>query len=82
MCGAVLQTMFDRYGKHVWCKYGFIDAFHPGEDWYSRDVIGIDLGIMLLMAENARSGAVWHAVMSMPEAQRGMQTAGLRLIGG
>lgn len=71
-CTAVLQAMLDRYGDKVWGCYGFVDAFHPRDGWYSPDVIGIDLGIMLLMAENARSGAVWAAVMSTPEAQRGL----------
>lgn len=79
-CGAVLQTMFDRYGDQIWTKFGFVDAFHPKEGWVNPDVIGIDLGIMLLMAENARTGSVWNSVMSSPEAQRGMQSAGLRLL--
>ncbi len=77
-CGSVLQNMKDEYGDHVWCRYGFRDAFHPKEGWYSPDVIGIDLGIMVLMAENARHASVWKAVMSTPEAQRGMKLAGLR----
>lgn len=78
MCGAVLQNMYDRYGPNVWSKYGFVDAFHPGERWYSRSVIGIDLGIMLLMTENVCTGSVWNAIMSTPEARRSMEAAGLR----
>jgi hypothetical protein len=78
-CGAVLQNMFDTYGTS-WSKYGFVDAFQPGAGWYSPCVIGIDLGIMLLMAENTRSGAVWDAIMSTPEAQRGMEAVGLKLL--
>ena len=79
-CGAVLQNMLDRYGAQVWSKYGFVDAFQPDAGWFSRYVIGINLGIMLLMAENSRSGAVWSAVMSSPEARRGMDSVGLRAI--
>jgi hypothetical protein len=82
LCGAVLEAMRERYGDKVWCKYGFVDAFHPKEDWFSPDAIGIDLGIMLLMAENARSGAVWQAVMSTREAQRGVEATGLNLMRG
>ncbi len=74
-CLLVLRTMLDRYGKGAWGRYGFVDAFHPGEGWYNPDVIGIDLGIMLLMAENYRTGSVWEAVMSTPEAKRAMQLA-------
>ena len=32
-----------------------MDAFHPQAGWYGPDVLGIDLGIMLLMAENLRT---------------------------
>jgi hypothetical protein len=59
-----------------------VDAFHPGENWYSRDVIGIDQGIMLLMAENARSGAVWESVMATPQARRAFEAAGLAKVSG
>lgn len=76
-CGSVLQNMFDRYGDKIWSKYGFVDAFHPQEKWYSRYILGIDQGIILLMAENARNGAVWSAIMSTPEARRAMDAAGL-----
>ena len=80
LSGAVLQNMFENYGDHIWTKYGFRDAFHPKAGWYSPDVIGINLGITLLMAENLRTGAVWNAVMAMPEARRAMDAAGLRLV--
>ncbi len=76
-CTAVLRNMLRRYGGRVWGRYGFVDAFQPDLEWYSRDVIGIDQGIMLLMAENARSGKVWEAVMSAPETRRAMQAVGL-----
>ena len=76
-CEIVLQTILDRYGMRAWGKYGFVDAFHPEQGWFSPDVIGIDLGIVLLMIENLRSQSVWQAVMATPEAQRGMRVAGL-----
>jgi hypothetical protein len=39
-------------------------------------VIGIDVGIMLVMAENLRSGLVWRNFMRAPEVRRGMELAG------
>ena len=36
--------------------------------WYDSDVLGIDLGISLLMAENFRTGFVWKTFMQNPEA--------------
>jgi hypothetical protein len=38
--------------------------------------VGIDTGISMLMAENARSGFVWSTFMQSPEAKRGMARAG------
>lgn len=76
-CLEVLEGTMAKYGDRVWGRYGFSDAFHPEANWTSPDVLGIDLGIMLIMAENFRTGAVWEAMMSNPEAQRGMKAAGL-----
>ena len=47
----VLRNIHDHYPK-AWCRYGFVDAFNPLTDWYDSDVIGIDTGITMLMAEN------------------------------
>ncbi len=73
----VLRTIHDRYPKAL-CRYGFVDAFNPLKDWYDTDVIGIDTGITILMAENARTGFVWETFMKNPEAQRGMELAGFK----
>jgi hypothetical protein len=77
-CGAVLQNMIDKYGDKVWTKFGFVDAFHPKEKWYSKYTIGIDQGILMLMVANARDGAVWRSIMKAPEASRAMLAVGLR----
>ena len=65
-------------GERVWGRYGFADAFNPQTGWVAGDVIGIDQGIMLVMAENLRSGLVWANFMRAPEVQRGMRLAGFR----
>ncbi len=72
----VLKTIRSRYGA-AWSKYGFVNAFNPLTNWYDPDVIGIDTGITMLMAENLRTGFVWETFMKTSEAQRGMQRAGL-----
>lgn len=76
----VLRTIHDRYPK-AWCRYGFVDAFNPLTGWYDTDVIGIDTGITMLMAENARTGFVWNTFMKNPEAQKGMEIAGFKPYG-
>ena len=75
----VLRTIHDHYPK-AWCRYGFVDAFNPLTEWYDTDVIGIDTGITMLMAENARTGFVWETFMKNPEAQRGMEIAGFQAL--
>ena len=55
-----------------------MDAFNPLKNWFDTDVIGIDTGITMLMAENARTGFVWDTFMRNPEAQRGMAIAGFK----
>jgi hypothetical protein len=72
----VLKTIRNRYPS-AWSKYGFVNAFNPLKNWYDSDVIGIDTGITLLMAENLRTGFVWDAFMKTAEAQRGIRRAGL-----
>ena len=73
----VLRTIHDHY-PNAWSRYGFVDAFNPLTDWYDTDVIGIDTGITMLMAENVRTGFVWNTFMKNPEAQRGMEIAGFK----
>src|ERR1700683_4752614 len=73
----VLRNIKDHYGR-AWSKYGFINAFNPLKNWYDTDVVGIDLGISMLMAENVRTGFVWNTFMKNQEAQRGMERAGLK----
>jgi hypothetical protein len=72
----VLRNIRSRYGTNAWTQYGFVDAFNPVTGWYDTDVVGIDIGISMVMAENARTSFVWDTFMKNPEAQRGMQKAG------
>jgi hypothetical protein len=79
-CMQVLRNLRGRYKDKVWRKYGFIDAFNPLTGWYDADVLGIDLGITMLMAENQRTGFVWEQFMKNAEAQTAMQKVGFRSI--
>ncbi len=76
-CLRVLRSL-QRLGDRVYGRYGFRDAVHPAGNWYDPDVLGIDLGISALMAENLRTGMVWSTFMQNPEATRAMQLAGFR----
>ncbi len=79
-CLDVLRFMRARYPQ-AWGRYGFVDAFNPEARWYNPDVLGIDLGIGVIMAENLRSELVWQTFMRNAEADRAMQLAGFRANG-
>ncbi|MEK6281000.1 MAG: glucoamylase family protein [Acidobacteriota bacterium] len=74
---AALRAMKDKYGQKVYGKYGFVDAFNPNTSWIDSDVIGINAGIILLSAENARTGNVWKWFLRNSEIPRAMNLAGL-----
>ena len=76
-CLRVLKNIKAHYPK-AWSRYGFVDAFNPLKGWYDSDIVGIDTGITMLMAENLRTGFVWETFMKNPEAQRGMANAGFK----
>jgi hypothetical protein len=75
-CLTALRKMKAVGGASVWGRYGFSDAFNPQTGWVAPDVIGINVGITLVMAENLRSGLVWKNFMRAPEVRRGMRLAG------
>ncbi|WP_158942430.1 glucoamylase family protein [Granulicella sp. S190] len=75
-CVRVLRALRDNFGKDAWGRYGFCDSFHPELHWYDPDVLGIDLGISVLMAENLRSAFIWDTFMQNPEAGAAMKACG------
>jgi hypothetical protein len=72
-----LREMHRRFGERTYGRYGFTDAFHPVDGWVNPDVIGIDLGITLLSAENLRSGRVWQWFMANTEIRHAIARASL-----
>ncbi len=74
-CVSVLRALKQDFGAKAWGRYGFCDALHPAADWYDDDVLGIDLGIGALMAENLRTGFVWKQFARNREVGIAMQKA-------
>ena len=72
-----LRAMQTRFGAKIYGRYSFVDAFNPNTGWVNPDVIGIDIGVTLLSAENLRSGHVWQWFMRNPEIAKAYQAAGL-----
>lgn len=72
-----LKEMKTRFGDKIYGRYGFADAFDPHDGWTNKDVIGIDLGITLVSAENLRSGKNWFWFMQNDEIRLALKRAAI-----
>ena len=70
ICLPALRYMHEQFAEHIYGRYGFADAFNPQTLWVDPDVVGIDVGITLLSAENLRSGNVWRWFQRSADIQR------------
>jgi hypothetical protein len=77
-CLRVQRALKANSGNRAWGRYGFCDAFHPQANWYDPDVLGIDLGISVVMAENLRTGFIWETFARNPEVTTAMSLAGFQ----
>ncbi|HEX4055795.1 MAG TPA: glucoamylase family protein [Tepidisphaeraceae bacterium] len=71
----VLENMKQTYGSRVYQKYGLVDAFNPLSGWTSSLVLGIDVGMTLVSAENSRSNLVWNTFSQSSAAQQAIARA-------
>jgi hypothetical protein len=77
-CLDALEHMRSQYGATAYLKYGFVDAFNPLTRWANRDVLGIDVGPTIVMAENCRSAYVWETFGRSPEVAVALRLARFR----
>ncbi len=64
---------FYNYFPKLWGKYGFKDAYNLEQgEWYSKEVIGIDKGISIIMIENYLSQLIWRYFMKNEHVQKGL----------
>jgi len=75
-CLRVQRALKEKYGRDAWGRYGFCDALYPEGNWYDKDVLGIDLGVSVLMAENLRTGFVWETFSRNAEVGTAFQRCG------
>jgi len=71
-----LREMRQRYGDHLYSKFGFRDAFNPTVNWFDVDYLGIDQGPIVAMIENYRSGLVWKTMQKNQHIVQGLKRAG------
>ena len=68
-----LENYYNNYPK-LWGKYGFIDGYNlENGEWYSKEVIGIDKGISMMMIENYLSQLLWKQFMKNEYVQKGLE---------
>jgi hypothetical protein len=70
-----LKYMKQTFGASVYKKYGLVDAFNPLTNWTSSLVLGIDLGMTLIAAENARTNLVWNVFNQNSVARQAIASA-------
>jgi hypothetical protein len=85
------QEMHKRYGRYIYGKYGFVDAFNPsfdydvplrhgrrvrGQGWFDTEYLGIDQGPIISMIENYRSELIWTVMKRNQYVRAGLQRAG------
>jgi len=85
------QEMHKRYGRYIYGKYGFVDAFNPsfdydvplrhgrrvrGQGWFDTEYLGIDQGPIISMIENYRSELIWTVMKRNEYVRTGLKRAG------
>jgi hypothetical protein len=86
------MAMRDRFGGHLYTKYGFRDSFNEsvtagnyhgrrgkvvsGLGWVANDYLGIDQGPILAMLENQRSELIWRTMRKNPYIRQGLEAIG------
>jgi len=75
----VLKNLYYNYGKMVFGKYGFYDAFNPSlveGQQVVKSYLAIDQGPIAVMIENYRSGLIWKLFMQNNEIKSGLKKLG------
>jgi hypothetical protein len=82
ICLPALRNMYDTHRTTIWTGYGFCDAFNLSVNpvWWDADVLGIDQGPIIIMAENYRTGKVWNTFMKEKIVTDGLQRAGFTTV--
>ena len=72
----VARELYEKHRQMLWGRYGFTDSFNFDLNWKSPYVLGIDVGPMLIMIENYRTGFVWRQFMKLAPIQKALREIG------
>ncbi len=69
-----MEYYYNNFTK-LWGKYGFKDGYNLEKNipWFSKEYIGIDKGIEILMIENYLNGTIWKYFMRNKYIQKGLK---------
>lgn len=78
---STLRYMYEHYPQKLWGLYGLKDSLNVKcePDWFDNDYVGIDVGTMLVMMENYRTGLIWDIFMRNREIKDAMRSAGFNI---
>ncbi len=78
---SAMEYYYNNY-KKLWGKYGFKDAYNleNEKEWYSKECIGIDKGIEVLMIENYLNETIWKYFMKNKYVIKGLEILGFEKI--
>lgn len=78
---ACLENLKRKY-PDAYGRYGFSNGLNPTRNWIGPDVIGIDLGMMLVGVENYRSGLIHRLTSKNEVVKKGMERLGFHIVAG
>ena len=61
-----MKYVLKRYGEKTYGRYGFTSSVNLKDDFVSPLYVGIELGPMIMLIENARSGLIWDLFSATP----------------
>ncbi len=69
-----MEYYYNNFTK-LWGKYGFKDSYNldGNKPWFSKEYIGIDKGIEIIMIENYLNGTIWKYFMKNEYVKKGLK---------
>ena len=75
---AAIRHFYGAYRDSLYGPLGFKGSFNLNKKWWSREYLGIDQGVSVLMLENFLSGgSVWEKFMKLAAIQKWIRLSGL-----
>ena len=64
--------------KELKSEYGYKDAYNIDKNWISKDYVGIDKGITMIMLQNHEDESIWNSFMKNKYINDGLNKLGFK----